>query len=727
MSAPDRRPAPAAADLQQRLDAAGPGRPPAPRAPAAARSATTAGGAGLEPDLAARRAAARAPGAAARAARSTTPSSCRSAERTRRHRRRHPRPPGRRRRRRDRVGQDHAAARRSASSWAAACRGLIGHTQPRRLAARAVAERIAEELGSPLGEAVGYTVRFTRPGQRRTLVKLMTDGILLAEIQRDRDCCRYDTLIVDEAHERSLNIDFLLGYLKQLLPQRPDLKVIITSATIDPERFAEHFGGAPVVEVSRPHATRSRSATGPHGRPTTTTRCRRSSTPSTSCAARGARRRAGVPVRRARDPRHRRRAARRARPRAPRCCRCTPGCRPPSSTGSSRRSRGRRVVLATNVAETSLTVPGHPLRRRPRHRAHLPLQPAHQGAAAADRADQPGVGRRSGPAAAAASRAGICIRLYSEDDFERAARVHRPGDPAHQPGRGHPADDRARARRHRGVPVRRAAGPAQHPRRRRAAATSSARSTGASGAGSPSSAGGSRSCRSTRASAGWSSRPTATACSTRCSCSPRRCRSRTRASGPPDKQQAAAEMHARFADETSDFLAYLNLWRYLREQQRELSSQRVPAAVQGASSSLPAGARVAGPLQPAARRCPRRSACAGAQHAEDVGRRRRACTSALLAGLLVARRPARRRRSASTSAPAARGSSLVAGLGADQEAAALGRGRRAGRDQPAVGPRRRARRARVGRAWPAHLVAAHRTPSRTGSASAAAVDRATSG
>jgi len=128
--------------------------------------------------------------------------------------------------------------------------GTIGHTQPRRLAARTVAERIAQELGSEIGAAVGYQIRFTSHVVDATLVKVMTDGILLAEIQHDRLLSRYDTLIIDEAHERSLNIDFLLGYLKQLLPQRPDLKVIITSATIDPERFSKHFDDAPIVEVS---------------------------------------------------------------------------------------------------------------------------------------------------------------------------------------------------------------------------------------------------------------------------------------------------------------------------------------------------------------------------------------------------------------------------------------------------------------------------------------------
>ncbi len=120
-------------------------------------------------------------------------------------------------------------------------RGQIGHTQPRRLAARTVAERIAEELGTSLGATVGYKVRFTDQVTDQTMIKVMTDGILLAEIQTDRMLRRYDTLIIDEAHERSLNIDFILGYVKELLPRRPDLKLIITSATIETQRFAEHF------------------------------------------------------------------------------------------------------------------------------------------------------------------------------------------------------------------------------------------------------------------------------------------------------------------------------------------------------------------------------------------------------------------------------------------------------------------------------------------------------
>ncbi|MGO3209447.1 MAG: helicase-related protein, partial [Brachybacterium sp.] len=137
---------------------------------------------------------------------------------------------------------------------------LIGHTQPRRIAARSVAQRIASELGEKLGEGtVGFQVRFTRETSRNARLKLMTDGILLAEIGRDRLLKRYDAIIIDEAHERSLNIDVILGYLRQILPQRPDLKVVITSATIDPERFAEHFAStspsgekrpAPIIEVS---------------------------------------------------------------------------------------------------------------------------------------------------------------------------------------------------------------------------------------------------------------------------------------------------------------------------------------------------------------------------------------------------------------------------------------------------------------------------------------------
>ncbi|MBM3455178.1 MAG: DEAD/DEAH box helicase, partial [Bacteroidetes bacterium] len=129
-------------------------------------------------------------------------------------------------------------------------KGLIGHTQPRRLAARSVASRIASELKSPLGDAVGFKIRFADKISNQTLIKVMTDGVLLAEIQTDPDLKQYDTIIIDEAHERSLNIDFLLGYLKQLTLRRPDLKIIITSASIDVESFSKHFNDAPIIEVS---------------------------------------------------------------------------------------------------------------------------------------------------------------------------------------------------------------------------------------------------------------------------------------------------------------------------------------------------------------------------------------------------------------------------------------------------------------------------------------------
>jgi ATP-dependent helicase HrpA len=164
---------------------------------------------------------------------------------------RHRGPSGRDRGWCDRIGQDDAAA----EDLLELGRTKIAHTQPRRIAARTIAERIAEELHVPLGGAVGYKVRFTDQVSEDTQIALVTDGILLNEIHRDRLLRRYDTIIIDEAHERSLNIDFLLGYLARVLPERPDLKLIITSATIDPESFAKHFADsagtpAPIVEVS---------------------------------------------------------------------------------------------------------------------------------------------------------------------------------------------------------------------------------------------------------------------------------------------------------------------------------------------------------------------------------------------------------------------------------------------------------------------------------------------
>jgi len=297
--------------------------------------------------------------------------------------------------------------------------GQIGHTQPRRLAARTVAERIAEELGSPLGEAVGYKVRFTDRSADDTLVKLMTDGILLTELARDRRLRRYDTLIIDEAHERSLNIDFILGCLRQLLPSRPDLKVIITSATIDPERFASAFGGipggAPVIEVSgrtypvevryRPVAEGSDSAQaisdavdelareGPRGDILVFLSGEREIRDTADVLA-GRDRLEVLPLysRLSAADQHR-------------------VFSPVASSFT------RRVVLATNVAETSLTVPGiryviDPGTARISRYSRgtkvqrLPIEPVSQASA----------NQRKGRCGRVAD--GICIRLYSEADFE---------------------------------------------------------------------------------------------------------------------------------------------------------------------------------------------------------------------------------------------------------------------------------------------------------------------
>ncbi len=367
-------------------------------------------------------------------------------------------------------------------------RGMIGHTQPRRLAARTVAERIAEELGTELGEAVGYKVRFTDQVGANTLVKLMTDGILLAEMQRDRMLLRYDTLIIDEAHERSLNIDFILGYLRQLLPRRPDLKVIITSATIDPERFAAHFPpGRRRRRSSRsPGApTRSRSATARSTRPPPDEDAEPADQIDAICDAvaelspRGARRHPGLPVRRARDPRHRRRAA----------ASVLPGCATPRSlplyarlsTAEQHRvfARAHRPPRRAghqrgrDLADRAR----HPLRDRPRHRPDLPLQPRGPRCSGCRSSRSRRPRPTSGPAAAAASPTASASGCTREEDFARPAGVHRPGDPAHQPGLGHPADDRARARRHRRLPVRRPAGPARDHATASPCSPSSARST----------------------------------------------------------------------------------------------------------------------------------------------------------------------------------------------------------------------------------------------------------
>jgi ATP-dependent helicase HrpA len=298
--------------------------------------------------------------------------------------------------------------------------GQIGHTQPRRLAARTVAERIAEELGSPLGETVGYQVRFTDVSADDTLIKLMTDGIMLTELARDRRLSRYDTLIIDEAHERSLNIDFILGYLRQLLPQRPDLKVIITSATIDPERFAAAFGGAPIVEVSGrtyPVEVRYRPMdAGEGGQDADQGQAISDAIGELSAEGPG-----DILVflsgeREIRDTADLL-AGRDRLEVLPLYSRLSAAEQHRVFDRRQASSLTRRVVLATNVAETSLTVPGihyviDPGTARISRYSRgtkvqrLPIEPISQASA----------NQRKGRCGRTAD--GICIRLYSEADFE---------------------------------------------------------------------------------------------------------------------------------------------------------------------------------------------------------------------------------------------------------------------------------------------------------------------
>ena len=295
-------------------------------------------------------------------------------------------------------------------------RRRIAHTQPRRLAARTVAERIAEEMGVEIGDTVGYQVRFTRKASRRTAVKLMTDGILLAELSHDRDLRAYDTIIIDEAHERSLNIDFLLGYLKQLLARRPELRVIVTSATIDTERFSAHFGDAPVVEVSgRTYPVDVRYAPLADGDAEPRDMIDGICEAVTRLHARAD----GDILVFLSGEREIRDAADAIRALDLRATEVLPLYARLSAAEQHRVFQphaGTRVVLATNVAETSLTVPGirsvvdTGLARISRYSTRtkvqrLPIEPISQ-ASANQRAGRCG---RLGP--------GVCIRLYSEEDY----------------------------------------------------------------------------------------------------------------------------------------------------------------------------------------------------------------------------------------------------------------------------------------------------------------------
>ncbi|WJW75990.1 ATP-dependent RNA helicase HrpA [Thiohalobacter sp. IOR34] len=296
--------------------------------------------------------------------------------------------------------------------------GMIGHTQPRRIAARSLAARIAEELGSEVGAAVGFKVRFSDRVGEGSFVKVMTDGILLAETQGDPELLAYDTLIIDEAHERSLNVDFLLGYLKRLLPRRPDLKLIITSATIDPERFSKHFDDAPIVEVSGrtwPVEIRYRPLRGEDEDERARDRGQALLDAIDELAAEGP----GDVLVFLPGERDIREAAELLRKHHPPATRILPLYGRLSAAQQAEvfaPHSGRRIVLATNVAETSLTVPGiryvvdTGLARISRYSyrtkvQRLPIEPISQ-ASARQRAGRCG---RLGP--------GICIRLYDEDDF----------------------------------------------------------------------------------------------------------------------------------------------------------------------------------------------------------------------------------------------------------------------------------------------------------------------
>jgi ATP-dependent helicase HrpA len=307
--------------------------------------------------------------------------------------------------------------------------GLIGHTQPRRLAARSVATRVAEEIGTPLGELVGYQVRFEDQSNERSLIKLMTDGILLAETQHDRYLEKYDTLIVDEAHERSLNIDFLLGFLKTLLVRRPDLKLIITSATIDLQRFSEHFGGAPIVEVSgrtypvdtwyRPLAAEQDEEGNRVEEDLSVDQAILATLDEISAFEKAEGKRPGdilVFLPGEREIRDAAEVLRKANLRLievlPLYARLTPAEQQKIFAPMG----ARKIVLATNVAETSLTVPG--IRyvidsgtariSRYSYRAkvqRLPIEAISQASA----------NQRKGRCGRV--EPGICIRLYSEEDF----------------------------------------------------------------------------------------------------------------------------------------------------------------------------------------------------------------------------------------------------------------------------------------------------------------------
>ncbi len=455
-------------------------------------------------------------------------------------------------------------------------RGMIGHTQPRRIAARTVAERVAEELDTPLGETVGWKVRFTdQVDPDATFVKLMTDGILLAEIQTDRELRAYDTIIIDEAHERSLNIDFLLGYLAQLLPKRPDLKVVITSATIDPERFSRHFGDAPIIEVSGrtyPVEVRYRPLLEEDGDDAD----RDQITAIIDAVEELQKEGQGDILVFLSGEREIRDTADALTRKNYRFTEILPLYARLSHAEQHRVFQphtGRRIVLATNVAETSLTVPGikyviDPGFARISRYSHrtkvqrLPIEPVSQASA----------NQRKGRCGRTSD--GICIRLYSEDDFNARpeftdAEILRTnlasvilqmtaaglGDIEKFPFIDPPDHRNIRD----GVQLLQELGaldPAQKDPRKRLT------DTGRKLAQLPVDP---RLARMVlEADRNGCVREVMVIAAALSIQDPRE--------RPADKQTQADQQHARFKDETSDFLAYLNLWRYIREQQKERGS-----------------------------------------------------------------------------------------------------------------------------------------------------------
>ncbi|AZM76879.1 ATP-dependent RNA helicase HrpA [Streptomyces sp. KPB2] len=455
-------------------------------------------------------------------------------------------------------------------------RGMIGHTQPRRIAARTVAERVADELDTPLGETVGWKVRFTdQVNPQSTFIKLMTDGILLAEIQTDRELRAYDTIIIDEAHERSLNIDFLLGYLAQLLPKRPDLKVVITSATIDPERFSRHFGDAPIIEVSGrtyPVEVRYRPLLEEDGDDADRDQITAITDAVEELMGEGK----GDILVFLSGEREIRDTADALEKKKYRFTEILPLYARLSHAEQHRvfqQHTGRRIVLATNVAETSLTVPGikyviDPGFARISRYSHrtkvqrLPIEPVSQASA----------NQRKGRCGRTSD--GICIRLYSEDDFNARpeftdAEILRTnlasvilqmtaaglGDIEKFPFIDPPDHRNIRD----GVQLLQELGaldPAQKDVRKRLT------DTGRKLAQLPVDP---RLARMVlEADKNGCVREVMVIAAALSIQDPRE--------RPAEKQAQADQQHARFKDETSDFLAFLNLWRYVREQQKERGS-----------------------------------------------------------------------------------------------------------------------------------------------------------